>query len=277
MFEIMMRNIVNLIFSVIALTVVSINPAFSAGMPANLIGVWQVRSVHLNTGVGRATEYQWDDPRLTGRIFRFGSDEISDDALRFGDKCENVKVESVDVTFPDLIRRSLGGYVGEAGNPIDDYKLPLEGNKKYSAMTFNCKNGPWQGDLGNTLPQGIKGAWIVSSGGDLYLRWRDETILILSKIDLQAKVDASFDCSKATVRAERAICNSYQLGALDNSIHNAYVRLLRQIRSGGGSISEISKNQRTWTAQRNACGNVSKCLNSVMMDRLQWLGEQLQN
>jgi uncharacterized protein YecT (DUF1311 family) len=273
----MMRHLQNLIFSVIALTFFSISSAFSAEIPTYLIGVWQVRSVHLNTGIGRATEYQWDDPRLMGRIFRFGDNEISDDAFRFGDKCETVDVESLDITFPDLLRRSLGGYVGKAGDPIDDYKLPLDVKRKHSVMTFNCKNGLWQGDLGNALPQGIKGAWVVSSGNNLYLRWRDETILILRKIDEHAKVDASFDCSKATVSAERAICSSYQLGALDISIHNAYVRLQRQIKSGGGSVSDISKNQRTWITQRDACENESKCLNSVMMDRLQWLGEQLQN
>lgn len=272
-----MRQLINLIHSLIALACFYIPSAFSEEIPAYLIGVWQVRSVHLNTGVGRATEYQWNDPRLMGRIFRFENNEISDDAFQLGDRCESVDAKSLEVTFSDLLRRSLGGYVGKAGHPIDDYKIPLDGKRKYDAMTFNCKGGLWQGDLGNALPQGIKGAWVVRAGNSLYLRWRDETILVLGKIDKNAKVDASFDCSKATVSAERAICSSYQLGALDISIHNAYVRLLRQIKSGGGSVSDISKNQRTWITRRDACGNESKCLNSIMMDRLQWLGGQLQN
>lgn len=272
-----MRYLKNLIFSLTFLAIFPLPSAFSVGMPAYLIGAWQVRSVHLNTGVGRATEYQWDDPRLVGRIFRFDNNEISDDAYRFSDKCESVDVESLDIAFPDLVRRSLGGYVGQEGDPLDDYKLPVDAERKYSAMTFICKNGLWQGDLGNAFPQGIKGAWVVSTGDDLYLRWRDETILILKKIDKNAKVTTSFDCSKAAVSTEHAICNSYELGALDISIHNAYGRLIKQIRDGGGSTSDISKNQRNWVTQRNACGPQSTCLSSTMRSRLEWLGNQLQN
>lgn len=266
-----------IIYLLITLAILPLQSAFSAEIPSYLIGEWQVKSVHVNTGVGRTTEYQWDDPRLVGRIFRFENNEISDDAYGFSDKCESVDVGRQDIAFPDLLRRSLGGYVGQEGDPLEDYKLSVDAERKYSAMTFVCKNGLWQGDLGNTSPQGIKGAWVVSAGDELYLRWRDETILILGKIDTNAKVITSFDCSKSTISTERAICNSYELGALDISIRNAYDRLIKQIRDGGGNASDISKNQRDWVTKRNACGAQRMCLSSMMRSRLEWLGNQLQN
>ncbi|CAB3790940.1 hypothetical protein LMG28614_03200 [Paraburkholderia ultramafica] len=271
-----MRYLRTIFFSLILFAIYPVCSAFSADIPAYLVGAWQVKSVHVNTGVGRTFAYQWDDPRLVGRIFRFENNAISDDAYQFDDKCESVNVESLDISFSDLLRRSLGGYVGQENDPVNDYKLPMDGKGKYSAMTFRCKDGLWQGDLGNSLDHGIKGAWAVSMGNDLYLRWRDETILLLKRIDEHAKVNTSFDCSKATVSAEHTICGSYERGALDISIHDAYMRLIRQIRDGGGNASDISKGQRNWVAQRNACGVQSKCLGSVMRSRLEWLGDQLE-
>ncbi len=51
----------------------------------------------------------------------------------------------------------------------------------------------------------------------MYLRWRDEVMLVLMKIPSNAPIQASFPCLKASTSTEHAICGSYQLAAFDQS------------------------------------------------------------
>lgn len=249
-------------------------------LPDYLVGTWQVDSVHLNTATGRATEFQWDDPRLVGRIFMFNSKEVSSDAYNFSDKCSRLHASYARVTFPQLIRRSMGGYNSQDQknfDPVSDYHLSVSKSRKYTAVFLQCQNGLWQGDLEGSGNDSIQGAWMVKADGNIYLRWRDETILILKKINNLSTIRASFDCSKASGNTERAICESYKLRAFDSSIYNAYSRLVNQIRDGGGDIYEIQKSQRDWIKRRNICDSDVKCLKSEMQLRLNFIGSQIQN
>ncbi|WP_186222177.1 hypothetical protein [Burkholderia gladioli] len=66
--------------------------------------------------------------------------------------------------------------------------------------------------------KGIPGAWIaLADDQKMYLRWRDEVMLVLMKIPSNAPIQASFPCLKASTSTEHAICGSYQLAAFDQS------------------------------------------------------------
>jgi uncharacterized protein YecT (DUF1311 family) len=79
------------------------------------------------------------------------------------------------------------------------------------------------------------------------------------------KYEASFDCRKATIKAEKLICENRILIKYDLEIHNIYKSLLD---NQPFNVDFIRKTQRSWIANdRNACETV-QCLEGVMKDRI---------
>jgi uncharacterized protein len=64
----------------------------------------------------------------------------------------------------------------------------------------------------------------------------------------------SFDCSKARIAAEHAICDYPQLGRLDEEMASLYFSLPYVVRN------EIKGSQRRWLRRRNACGYDRRCI-----------------
>ncbi|WP_186073745.1 lysozyme inhibitor LprI family protein [Burkholderia gladioli] len=250
---------------------------FGAPLPAILTGKWQVKEVHLNTESGRTTEYAWNDPRLNGRIFEFTPDEVSDDADDFPGRCAEPTAHDIDASLRDLMLRSLGGYAYPAPadvDPVRDYKLESAEGMHIRAFTLMCTTGRWQGDLGHSdntdnKNKGIPGAWIaLADGQKMYLRWRDEVMLVLMKIPSNAPIQASFPCLKASTSTEHAICGSYQLAAFDQSIAESYRRAVTQAKASGSPMATLIQDQRLWVKDRDACGANVECLLGSMRRRL---------
>ncbi|NIE82045.1 MULTISPECIES: lysozyme inhibitor LprI family protein [unclassified Burkholderia] len=252
-----------------------------APLPATLAGKWQVKEVHLNTESGRTTEYAWNDPRLNGRIFEFTPDEVSDDADDFPDHCAKPAVHDIDASLRDLMLRSLGGYAYPAPadvDPVRDYKLESAEGMHIRAFTLMCTTGRWQGDLGRSdntgnsadnKNKGIPGAWIaLADDQKMYLRWRDEVMLVLMKIPSNAPIQASFPCLKASTSTEHAICGSYQLAAFDQSIAESYRRAVTQAKASGSPMASLIQDQRLWVKDRDACGSNAACILGSMRRRL---------
>lgn len=249
---------------------------FGAPLPDDIIGKWQVKEVHLNTESGRTSEYTWNDPRLNGRIFDFMHDDVSDDVYDFSDHCANPTVQVISAPLRDLMLRSLGGYEYPASgdvDPVRDYKLDSAKGIRMRAFSLNCAKGLWQGDLGRsdgaTANMNISGAWIAfGENQKMYVRWRDETILVLTKIPLNAPITASFPCGKASTATEHAICNSYQLSAFDKSIAESFNRMMAQARVSGSQTASLAQSQRRWLKGRNTCGSNAECILKIMRRRL---------
>lgn len=254
---------------------------FGAPLPAILTGKWQVKEVHLNTESGRTTEYAWNDPRLRGRIFEFTPDEVSDDADDFLDRCAEPTAHDIDASLRDLMLRSLGGYEYPAPadvDPVRDYKLESAEGMHIRAFTLMCTTGRWQSDLGRSdntgnsadnKNKGIPGAWIaLADDQKMYLRWRDEVMLVLMKIPSNAPIQASFPCLKASTSTEHAICGSYQLAAFDQSIAESYRRAVNQAKASGSPMASLIQDQRLWVKDRDACGANVECLLGSMRRRL---------
>lgn len=104
----------------------------------------------------------------------------------------------------------------------------------------------------------------------------DQTVEIpLSKLSGLMRDDwrvpvASFDCRKAGTATETAVCSDIPLARLDRALADAYAQAL----SWAGDDAEktrIRDAQRTWIAERNACGGDIGCLSSAYEARLKAL------
>ncbi|MBB3262119.1 uncharacterized protein YecT (DUF1311 family) [Paraburkholderia bannensis] len=260
--------------------------AYGATLPDSLIGKWRVEEVHLNTESGRPTQYIWNDPRLKGRIFDFSRVGVTDDASNDMDRCADPEVRYIDTSLKELMLRSVGGYDDKHSadaNPVRDYKLNFNGEQHVRAISLTCSNGLWQGDLGisNGAPgnTAVSGAWIVPDGDQkLFMRWRDESILVLERISGSSAIKASFQCDRATSATERAICGSYQLAAFDESVAASYKLALAHARDlGSQQAADLNHSQRHWMQQRDACGSNPACILASMRSRLEALATAMRS
>jgi uncharacterized protein len=77
----------------------------------------------------------------------------------------------------------------------------------------------------------------------------------------------SFDCDKAQSVSEKEVCRVPELQWLDRQLAHLY----RDVKGKGGP--RVIADQRTFLAQREACGSRLECLNQVYHQRLRMLGK----
>jgi uncharacterized protein len=77
----------------------------------------------------------------------------------------------------------------------------------------------------------------------------------------------SFDCSKARLAAEIAVCDSQQLSRLDEEMSALYFGLPFVVRE------EIKGSQRRWLRRRNACGYDPLCIEDAYLRRIEVLSQ----
>jgi len=83
---------------------------------------------------------------------------------------------------------------------------------------------------------------------------------------------ASFSCMEIATKnaAERKVCQSSSLGALDERLDSWYRRA--QVRAGYFDQTEwLRSEQRAWLASRNACGASYFCLRRQYLSRIRSL------
>ena len=78
-----------------------------------------------------------------------------------------------------------------------------------------------------------------------------------------AKVNPSFDCSKATTRSERSICGSERLSAADAEMARVYESAISET----GDKDALRTAQRAWRRERDRC-NDDKCLMNAYQTRM---------
>lgn len=74
---------------------------------------------------------------------------------------------------------------------------------------------------------------------------------------------ASFDCAKAQTEVERLICESPDLGKLDEKLAAIYENVIKS----GNQAQSIKKSQGEWLRDRNECIEAS-CLKQAYSDRI---------
>lgn len=78
-----------------------------------------------------------------------------------------------------------------------------------------------------------------------------------------ARFSPSFDCARAGNPAERAICGSAELAALDQRLADVYRLTLDEV----ANPEAVRTEQKDWIAKRNRCGGDETCLRYVMRIR----------
>src|ERR1700727_2466841 len=81
---------------------------------------------------------------------------------------------------------------------------------------------------------------------------------------------ASFNCSRAALPAEKAICENDNLSSLDDRTMGMYFIIV-----GGGApvavVTQVKETQSKFLARRNACGADIECLVSAYTDEMMFL------
>lgn len=243
----------------------------AASLPDSLLGRWQVAEVHINTYASWKNNYGWNDPQLRGRIFTFTNALLSNDTAD-GSNCETPQATVTNVSLMRLMDGSLAHASGDDSDPETHpspaaYRLKMDPNEAVKAISIRCREGVWEDDLGTG--KGVEGAWMfLTQSGQLVLRWRDETILILDRLPPDAKPQPSFDCAKASSAAEKAICSSIQLASFDRSVSWSYKVAYDDTKQNGDNLSPLVSSQQAWLRKRNACGGDASCLLTTMRQRL---------
>jgi len=245
-------------------------PAPSAlPIPSSLFGTWEVTAVHVDTGATRTPLYRPGDFRLIGRIFRFTSGSITSNTPERQD-CPSPGIGK-SLPAAKLIESSMAGRAVPPVLPTaEDYRLQLPSDPKVSAFTVNCNGKLWGASLGRE--DGNRGAWLLPlASGKLALRWYGETILELGRLPEGARPSPSFDCSQASIGAEKAICRSIPLAKLDVSLARSFAAAAQEFREAGrgSSLAALKAQQRAWLLQRNRCGSDVACLERSMSARLE--------
>ena len=84
----------------------------------------------------------------------------------------------------------------------------------------------------------------------------------------------SFDCRDSAHRAERAVCGSDRLSALDVQLNALYQRVIAKA-SGARGREQVRAYQRDFLAARNACGKDSGCIADAYQDQISVLSAQV--
>lgn len=87
-----------------------------------------------------------------------------------------------------------------------------------------------------------------------------------------AHAPQSFDCNKASGRAEKLICADSDLGIADKELGDTYKQLLAH--SPAGEQAKIRAGQRAWLTRRDGCAD-GKCLTALYEARQSWLWSEI--
>ena len=86
------------------------------------------------------------------------------------------------------------------------------------------------------------------------------TLLVLST----SGYAAGFDCSKAALAAEKAVCADSTLSGMDSALSTMW----KQTLAGGGDAPTLKAAQRDWLKQRDSCGSDNACLSKRYRERM---------
>jgi uncharacterized protein len=82
---------------------------------------------------------------------------------------------------------------------------------------------------------------------------------------------ASFDCKRAKLPAEIAVCSDPTLGSEDEELARQYLPLIKS--APADFVKTMKIEQKAWLAERNACAADMQCIMGSYRERLQRLGE----
>lgn len=100
-------------------------------------------------------------------------------------------------------------------------------------------------------------------GVERYLKWMLSACMAISSASSPA---ASFDCGRARLPDEKAVCASRQLSELDVDMSVRYQMLTGLVAMG--TRGDMQDEQQAWLATRKACGGNQACLFGAYRKRI---------
>jgi uncharacterized protein YecT (DUF1311 family) len=245
----------------------SVGPAHSetTGPPASLLGTWDVMNVLVDGADQPHWQYRPDDPEIMGRELLVKPDRVQ---FNFGREAN-----CVDPGWRS--RKATWGYLMEMGFPRAgdtpttpaDYGLKVSRKTTVNVYSF-CTPPASKLRPGAVWFWAFDDVWIVQQSPDrLVMHLGSQVMLILARRPADARPRASFPCQKASTPAEKTICGSFTLAALDRSVAMAW----RRLTENGRADSELLEQQRAWLQTRDACVTDEVCLEREMKDRITML------
>ncbi|WP_261455562.1 lysozyme inhibitor LprI family protein [Serratia ficaria] len=227
--------------------------------PLAIDGLWQVTQVNIDNEATRTLNYQFNDPRLLGRIINISSQSIESN-LPEKDVCTTPTLSIEKNTLNQLIAKSMGPNV-----TVKKYELNESGQAEISLFKLTCNSGSF-GPSENSA-----GSWFAELNPQKALvKWYDGSLLQLERLPENPKPVASFDCTKAKSIVEKTICSDFNLSAYDKSVSQAWLLAKKQATDVGDKklMTSLSSTQKAWLLQRDKCRDNKDCLTNMMQERI---------
>ena len=96
-------------------------------------------------------------------------------------------------------------------------------------------------------------------------------IAIAAAIVASPVTAASFNCKRAKLPAEIAVCTDPSLSAADDELARQFGPLIEI--GGPDDVKAIKKEEDAWLTSRNACGSDKQCISRRYQERMKQLGE----
>lgn len=235
--------------------------------PKVLLGVWDVAYVGVDARDQTHWFYRKDDPRLLGREL-----VITPQSLTINDgsqPCLNPNWTMKSASWKELIGKSFerSPSHGIPSQPTpDDFGIKKSNNQQVDVYRPNCEK-----NKNKRVPAPWNETWFAYDGKTLTMKISTTALLSLRKRSVSETPKSSFPCDKAQSPAERQICKSIPLSALDRSVSSAWHIAMNKHQQ---NPSKLRAEQAAWLKERDACGEDVSCLERKMLDRVDILMQE---
>jgi uncharacterized protein YecT (DUF1311 family) len=225
--------------------------------PAAVVGTWDVVRVAVDRQDTLHQDIRADDPRLLGRTLVVGPDGVS---FPYDKKlgCAQPAWSPQGTTWGVLVgkgfpRPAMGG---KSATPSPkDFGMKVTAAGKVTAYSFcPSKTGKFPADK-----------WLAPYENSLALRYDSQVLLLLGRRGPDARPKPSFECGHASTPTEKAICDSFELAALDRSVAAAFREALTR---SSDEAATLRQTQKDWLKTRDACGASAACIEEKASARI---------
>lgn len=260
------------IFKISLVTVALFSPLALAKVPDELKGLWKIESVDSN-----ASNMSSLQPCIGCFDKMFLSFEDSE-AWTLKGKCQDPLYELRSIKFSDLKKNVYSGNDLKDQLTADEkFKLDALANEMVSFISIKCGKDKKVviPDAANTSSSGDE-VWIVLRKNGELLAETGYSGRYSAKITAETSA-ASFDCTKAKLPDELAICKTPILRAWDKKMAEVYKGTIIFAKGPDGDKKcpdSLKKKQLAWNKKKKACKSLESCLYEEMRERVEELLDQ---
>ncbi len=236
-------------------------------IPEKLAGLWKVDSVY--TSQLNTSSHQLSKAIYRGAILNFSADGVD----LVSTTCSNPNIEMKNEIFATVKSKINEIPLAKSFNEIFSYDFPEK--EKADFLKIYCGEKSKIKIPFHTATF-FKESWVaLRQNGDLVVGLVGDGLYVAHRLAINEKMEASFNCSKASTFAEKTICNDNFLSNLDYRMAIVYKEKLKESLDFGKQCQKtLIKSQAEWIKKRNNCSD-QVCLKTQMKIQLNFLGDRL--